>query len=428
MPHSGAEPAQLIEHVFRRHYGRMVAGLTRVFGPGQLDLVEDVVQEALLRAVKLWPFQGVPDDPAAWLVRVARHLALDATRRRATARREEERLRHWAEHAAEAAARPAPAPDEVRDDQLRMIFTCCHPALSPESRVALTLKTLCGFGVGEIASALLSKETTIAQRLTRAKAQLQRGVDFAVPRNEELGARLDGVLEVLYLLFNEGYRAHRGEDLVRPDLIGEAIRLAQLLLEMQQTAQPAVHALLALMLLHAARLPARVGAGGELLTLALQDRSRWDRALLRRGFAHFARSIGGPELTPLHVQAAIASAHASAPTYAATDWPTILRYYDQLLALQDSGLVRLNRAVAVAKVHGPRAALAEVEGLAADPALRDYMLLPATRAQLLWAAGEHTAAAASLRDALQRECSAPERALLLRRLLACDAGEAAPEF
>ena len=343
MPHSGAEPAQLIEHVFRRHYGRMVAGLTRVFGPAQLDLVEDVVQEALLRAVKLWPFQGVPDDPAAWLVRVARNLALDATRRRATARREEEQLRHWAESAAHAAARPAPAPDEVRDDQLRMIFTCCHPALSPESRVALTLKTLCGFGVGEIASALLSKEATIAQRLTRAKAQLQRAaIDFAVPRSEELGARLDGVLEVVYLVFNEGYRAHRGEDLVRTELIGEAIRLAQLLLGMPQTAQPAVHALLALMLLHSARLPARTDAGGDLLTLALQDRRRWDRALLNRGFAHFARSIGGPELTPLHVEAAIASAHASAASYAATDWPTILRYYDQLLALQDSGLVRLN--------------------------------------------------------------------------------------
>ncbi len=426
-PEPGDALPQLIDHLFRHHYGRMVAGLTRVFGPERLDLVEDVVQEALLRAMRVWPYQGVPDQPDAWLTRVARNLALDAVRHRAMARRVEEQLRAWAP--GDGAALDDSAPDEVADDALRMIFTCCHPALTPDSRVALTLKTLCGFGVSEIASALLSKEATVAQRLSRAKATLQRErVDFEVPGPAELGNRLDSVLEVVYLMFNEGYRVHRGEDLVRPDLIHEAIRLAGLLLEMPETTRPKVHALIALMLFLGARLPARTDAFGEPLTLALQDRSLWDRQWLGLGFYHFEKSIGGRELSAYHAEAAIASCHAAAPTYEETDWPTILARYDVLLQAQSSPIVRLNRAVAVAKVHGLEAGLAETDELAHHPSLQNYFLLPATRAQLLWAGGDHGAAAAALETALGMSCSEPERQFLERRLEACRAGEPAPVF
>lgn len=416
----------LIEHLFRDHYGRIVSGLTRIFGPERLDLAEDVAQEALLRAMKVWPFEGVPDRPEAWLIRAARNLALDAVRHRVVARRVEEELAQWAPP-------PAPphaaAPDEVGDDRLRMIFTCCHPQLPPDSRVALTLKTLGGLGVAEIAAALLQKEATIAQRLSRAKANLQRHeVEFEVPAAHQLRPRLQSVLEVLYLMFNEGYRVHRGVELTRPDLIAEAIRLTGLLLEMPSTALPKTRALLALMLFLGARLPARTGAGGEPLTLALQDRSLWDREWINLAFHHFRQSIGDEEISRYHVEAAIASCHAAAPTYAETDWGRILDRYDHLLSLDSSPIVRLNRAVAVAKVRGADAALAELGALGAPKALRAYNLLPATKAQLLWVVGNHGAAAQSLREALAMECSEPERAFLSKRLAQCEAGEPAPAF
>jgi RNA polymerase sigma-70 factor (ECF subfamily) len=414
---------ELIEHLFREQYGRMVAGLTRVFGPQQLDLVEDIVAEAMLRALKTWPFEGTPDDPRAWLVRVARNLGLDALRRRATAARKLDELRRW-----EAAA-PAAGEQEIADDTLRMMFTCCHPALAAHEQVALTLKTLCGFGVSEIAAALLAKEATIAQRLSRAKARLQRErVAFDVPAGEELGERLTAVLDVLYLLFNEGYRAHRGDEVVRGELVHEAIRLGAELLKLPATAQPRVHALLALMYLLGARLPARLGGGGEILTLAEQDRSLWDRRWLAAGAEHFRRAMQGAAVTALHTEAAIAACHAAAPRYADTDWSAILARYDELLALAPSPIVRLNRAVALAKVRGVAAGLAEVEALGDEPALRAYALLPATRALLEWHVGRRAAAAASFAAALALGCTQPERALLERRLRECEAGAAAPAF
>ena len=417
----------LVDDLFRRQYGRLVAGLTRVFGPARLDLVEDMVQEALMRALRRWPYEGIPREPEAWLVQVARNLALDALRRRAMADRKLAELEQWAATASGPAA--AAEPTEVTDDTLRLIFTCCHPALSCESRVALTLKTLCGLGVPEIARALLAKDATVAQRLTRAKAQLQREqVAFEVPSPDDLDGRLDSVLEVLYLLFNEGYAAAQGEDLVRLDLVREAIRLADLLLSMPRTAQPRVHALFALFLFQAARVPARQDGDGALLTLAQQDRSRWDRRVLAAAWHHFERSMAGAEVTAYHLEAAIASAHAAAPTYAQTDWPTILRRYDQLAALVATPIVRLNRAVAVAKVHGAAAGLAELDALAADGALVGYHLLPATRAQLLWSLGDCAGAAAAFRTALALPCSLPEQRLLTTRLAACEAGAPAAEF
>ena len=422
------EVPALVDHLFRRHYGDMVASLTRVFGPARLALVEDVVSDSLVKALRVWPFAGIPANPRAWLVQVARNGALDAVRRHALAERKEAEVRAWAREQEVRVADPAHAIDDVlEDDALALIFTCCHPRLAFESRVALTLKTLCGFGVAEIARAFLAREPTIAQRLSRARKQLEEeAVVFAVPPAHELARRLDAVHEVLYLVFNEGYAAHAGEDLVRRDLVAEAIRLARLLAARAETATHTTHALLALMHLQGARLAARTDDVGELLTMARQDRARWDRASIARGLAHFERSIGGDVLSAYHVEAAIAVCHAAAPSYAETDWKTILARYDQLVALAPSPVVRLNRAVAVAKVEGIAAGLAALDELAEPAELAGYYLLPATRGHLLWSAGDRAGAVACFERALALGCSAPERALLARRREACAAG-AEPE-
>jgi RNA polymerase sigma-70 factor (ECF subfamily) len=428
-PRSGrhTEPSQYpaVEHLFRHRYGRMVAGLCRVLGPGRLDLVEDVVQEAMLRALRSWPADGVPERPDAWVFRVARNLALDMLRRRAVDARLVGELVRWAGEG----RRDADPGEGPADDTLRMMFLCSHPALPADTRVPLVLKTVGGFGVPEIAAALLLKEGTVAQRLSRGKARLQGGtIRLEMPPAAELPERLPLVLEVLYLMFNEGWRSHRGADLVREDLVREAVRLCALLLEEAATARPEVHALLALMLFLGARLPSRTDAAGELLTLAEQDRGRWDAEWLRCGFWHFARSIGGDRLTVWHVEAAIASLHAGAQSYEATDWVGLLREYDRLLQLAPSPIVRLNRAVVLAKVHGPAAGLGELMALQQESALEDYFLMPATRAHLHWQLGDHGAAARALEQALAMPCTEPEKRLLGRRLEACRRGEAPPKW
>ncbi len=417
----------LVDDLFRHKYGRMVAGLCRALGPGRLDLVEDVVQDAMLRALRTWPVQGVPDNPEAWVFRVARNLAIDRLRRQKLAAKVEGELQLWAER--EAARSEPAAPAEIADDTLRLLFLCSHPAVPADSRVPLILKTVCGFGVPAIARALLQKDATIAQRLVRAKARLQQDdVVFELPPSAELPARLDLVLQVVYLLFNEGYRAHAGSDLVRGELVHEAVRLAALLLELPNTRTPTVHALLALMLLLGARLPARVDATGELLPLAEQDRCRWDRRWLTAGFHHFARSIGGEQLTAFHCEAAIASLHAAAPDYARTDWRRIRGEYDRLQQIAPSPIVLLNRAVAIAKLDGPAAGLAALQSLQQDRTLQDYFLLAATTAQLHWANGDHAAAAHELERALALPSSEPEQRLLRRRLQACRRGAASPAW
>jgi RNA polymerase sigma-70 factor (ECF subfamily) len=419
-------PPHLVDDLFRHRYGGMVAGLCRVLGPGRLDLVEDVVQEALLRALRVWPAEGVPDNPEAWVFRVARNLALDGLRRQRVAIRVEGELQQWARH---ESASEAEEHEGLRDDTLRMLFVCSHPSVPADARVPLILKTVCGFGVPAIAAALLQKEATIAQRLVRAKARLQDGrISFEVPAARELGSRLDLVLQVVYLLFNEGYRAHRGEDLVQKELVDEALRLGALMLELPDTATPTVHALMALMLLLGARLPARVDAAGDILTLAQQDRTKWHRGWLEAGFREFRLSIAGDELTPYHCEAAIASLHASARDYAATDWPRILAEYDRLLALAPTPIVHLNRAVAVAKVEGPAAGLAALQPLHDDRSLAGYFLLPATAAWLHWERGDRGQAGRSLEQALAMPCSEPERRLLQRRLHACRCGEPPPAW
>lgn len=411
----GAE--QLVDHLFRSRAGQMVAALTRIFGTAHIDLAEEVVQDALLKALAQWPYTGVPDNPGGWLFQVARNRALDVLRRHAWFRARETAIA--AELArvfdADASARPV-----IEDDELRMIFLCCHPRIPADARVALSLRTVGGFSVEEIARAFLTAEPTIAQRLVRAKRVLRESrVDMALPQGDELAARLDSVLEVIYLLFNEGYGAHAGGDLVRHDLCGEALRLGRLVAGHPAVSAPAAHALVSLMALQAARLPARVDGAGELVLLEDQDRRLWDRRLTALGFAHLERAAEGMVVTPYHLQAGIAALHAGAARPDDTRWVEILRLYDDLLAVNPSPIVALNRAVAVSRVHGPAAALRVVEGIAEDPALSRYYLLPAVKGRLLEDLGDRAGAAVCYRAALARPCSDPERRFLLRRLEQC---------
>ena len=397
----------------------MVAHLTRLLGPAHLELAEETVQEAMLRALQTWPYQGVPENAAAWLFRVAHNIAIDAVRRNRTLGEKTDAIVAELSHSANVPDDPY-LEEQLRDDELRMIFMCCHSEIPRDARVALSLKTVGGFGVREIARAFLADDAAIAQRLVRAKRQIRDGrLTLDMPRGPELKRRLDSVLEVIYFMFNEGYAAHAGEDLIRQDLCLEALRLGRLV-ALSSIAEPRADALVALMALEAARLPARVDESGDLILLEYQDQSRWDQRLIALGFHHFDRSIAGEEVSEYHVQAAIAATHARAADPQSRDWPMILALYDQLLALNRSPVVALNRAVAVAKVRGPAEALAAIEPLADDPKLRGYYLLLAVRGHLLLELGRRTEAAACFRAALECPCSEPERRFLRRKLEDCE--------
>jgi RNA polymerase sigma-70 factor (ECF subfamily) len=411
----------LLEHLFRHQAGRMVAHLTRLLGPAHLELAEETVQEAMLRALQTWPYQGVPENAAAWLFRVAHNIAIDAVRRNRTLGVKTDAIVAELSHSAGAVPEDPDLEEQLRDDELRMIFMCCHPEIPRDARVALSLKIVGGFGVREIARAFLADDAAIAQRLVRAKRQVRdRRLTLDMPRGPELKQRLDSVLEVIYFMFNEGYAAHAGEDLIRQDLCVEALRLGRLVAA-SSIAEPRADALVALMALEAARLPARVDESGDLILLESQDRSRWDEGLMALGFRYFDRSISGQEVSEYHVQAAIAATHARAADPQTRDWAVILDLYDQLLALNGSPVVALNRAVAVAKVRGAAEALAETEPLANDPKLRGYYLLLAVRGHLLLELGRLREAAASFRAALDCPCSDPERRFLRRKLQDCGA-------
>jgi RNA polymerase sigma-70 factor (ECF subfamily) len=407
-------PHHLVDHLFRNSAGQMVAWLTRVFGPAHLEIVEEVVQDALVKALQQWPYAGVPDNPSGWLFRVARNGALDVIRRSAAFQHRAHEIAHELQR---AAGGDPPPPGDIEDDELRMVFMCCHPSLPPDARVALSLKTVGGFSVAEIARAFLTSEPAIAQRLVRAKRSLRdHRVGLELPGGGDLAIRLDSVLEVIYLLFNEGYSAHAGENLVRHDLCGEALRLGRLVALSPRIVSPAAHALVALIALQAARLPARIDVRGELVLLEDQDRALWDQSLVALGFAHLERSAEGLDLTPYHVQAAIAALHARAETPEATRWPEILSLYDQLVSLNPSPVVRLNRAVALSRVAGAAAALDAIAPLEHEPALAQYFLLHCVKARLLSQLGDARGAAAAYRAALERPCSDPERRFLERAL------------
>jgi RNA polymerase sigma-70 factor (ECF subfamily) len=410
-------PDAVVDLLFRRQSGRITAYLTRVFGSGRLDLVEDVVQEALLKALQHWPYTGAPRNPSGWLLAAARNAALDRLRRDTAFAARQDAVRAALERPIPPADADAALSTELSDDDLALICLCCHPALSREARVALTLKEACGFSVHEIARAFLMSPSAIAQRLVRAKREL-RALDasFETPSGPALLGRLPSALEALYLMFNEGYVAHEGDQLIREDLCREALRLTRALAEGPAAASPAAHALLALLQLQSARAAARVDEAGDLLSLEEQDRSRWDRALIAAGLESLARSADGPEETPYHLQAAIAACHATATADATTDWRQILALYDRLIAAAPTPIAALNRAVAAAKVYGPRAGLDALAAIADHPALKEYHLLPAVEGFLHAQLGDRAAAGEAYGRALARRSSAPERRLIERRL------------
>lgn len=399
---AGGPVPPLVEHLFRRSAGRLVASLTRIFGPTHLDLAEEVVQDALLKALQVWPFQGVPDEPEAWIYRVARNRALDVLRRKGKVEESTDMAR-----LEDVVAAPSGPTDS--DDELSMIFMCCHPDLPFDARVALTLRTVGGLSTDEIAAAFLTQRTTVQQRIVRAKRAIrERGIGLHVPIGTDRARRIESVAAVLYLMFNEGYAATRGEALVRFELCGEAIRLAQLLARNPAAAGPDLDALLALFLLQASRLPARTGVGGSLILLEDQDRRLWDTTLRDQGLARLTRAMDAPRLTRYHVEAGIAATHATSPSWDDTPWDRIVDQYDLLLDLTDSPVVVVNRAVAVAMAGRLDEALAALDGL--DAAEMDaYYLLPATRGRLLEMAGRPDAAAVAYRRALMACRSEPVR-------------------
>jgi RNA polymerase sigma factor (sigma-70 family) len=416
-PDSHHATHRTIEAVWRIERARVIAGLTRL--TRDVGLAEDLAQEALLAALETWPRSGVPDNPAAWLTATAKRRAIDLFRRNALAQRKHQVL------ARDLEALEQTPPDleshldnTIGDDLLRLVFIACHPILPTESRTALTLRLLGGLTTSEIARAFLTPEPTIAQRIVRAKRTLaDKQIPFEVPRGPQLAARLASVLEVIYLIFNEGYSATAGDDLMRPTLCQDALRLGRILAELTP-AEPEVHGLVALMEIQASRTRARVTPSGEPVLLFDQNRAHWDQLLIHRGLAAIERAHRiGSTPGPYLLQAQIAACHARARTPSETDWPRIVLLYTQLAQLSPSPVIELNRAVAVSMAHGPQAGLALVDALA--PALARYHLLPSVRADLLYKLGRHSEARAEFQRAAALTQNTRERALLLARAASC---------
>jgi RNA polymerase sigma factor (sigma-70 family) len=410
----------LVDHLFRHEAGKMVAYLTRIFGLGRLDLAEDVVQDTLCRALETWSLHGLPDNPSAWLMRVARNRAIDLVRRDEQFRYFTPELTYLLKQREELPVETPAFEKEIQDDQLRMMFACCHPELSTEVQVTLILKTLCGFSVAEIAHALLASEDAIEKRLGRARKLFRSAGTFAEITNAaEIAERLEAVYQAIYLLFNEGYHGSQAEQTVREDLCFEAIRLALLLSEHPAGAKPKTHALLALLCLHAARLAGRVDEAGALIQLEAQDRSKWDQDLIRQGFYFLEKASAGNEVSEYHLEAAIASLHCIAPTYEQIEWAKIVELYDLLYRLKPSPIVGLNRAIALGKALGPEAGLAELSQLSDAGKLKGYPFYPAAQGEFHLLAGRPAEAAQHFEKARQLARSQSETNFFERKLEAC---------
>jgi RNA polymerase sigma-70 factor (ECF subfamily) len=416
-PDTAPDIHRTIDAVWRIESARLIAGLARIVR--DVGVAEELAQDALVAALEKWPESGVPDNPGAWLMATAKHRAIDGLRRNQILERKHAELGREMEEARAApdlAAMHAAIDDDIGDDLLRLVFVACHPVLSSEARVALTLRLLGGLTTEEIARAFLLPEPTIAQRIVRAKRTLRdAGVPFEVPRGAELAARLSSVLEVVYLIFNEGYAATAGDDWMRPGLCEDALRLGRILAGLLP-GKPEVHGLAALMEIQASRSRARIGPSGEPVLLLDQNRARWDRVLIQRGLAALARAeaLGGAR-GPYALQAAIAACHARALTPEATDWPRIAALYAALAEVTPSPVVELNRAIAVSMAFGPAAGLEIVDGLAGEPALAGYHLLPSVRGDLLARLGRFDEAREEVERAAELTRNARERELLIER-------------
>jgi RNA polymerase sigma factor (sigma-70 family) len=415
--------SQLVDHLYRHESGKLVSVLTGAFGTDNIELAEDVVQDALIEAIKNWPYNGIPADPSAWLYKVARNKALNILNR-------ERFKRQYASNNSHGRHNPG-SEDILRndlfseyalhDDQLRMIFVACHPSISKDSQVALTLKTLCGFSIPEIARAFFTTEDTINKRLVRARQKIREvKLPFEVPGVKDMEKRIDAVVETIYLVFNEGYSASSGDKVIRHDLCDEAIRLAEMIAAgpgIQKKAN--VYAVLSLMLFNASRFSARIGKEGNIVTLSEQDRSLWDQDLIQKGLVYLEKAADGNSLSIYHIMAAISACHCAAPEFALTDWKAILGLYDQLLLFDASSLVRLNRAVPLARVAGPQKAIEELQLIRHDPSFTSYHLLYATEAEFYIELKQYERAAGSLHAAIKFSPLKAEKLLLEKKLGQC---------
>lgn len=403
-----------VDHLFRHHSGQMVSVLSRIFGLEKLDLIEDAVQDALVSALKTWPYAGYPDNPRAWLIQVSKNKILDRLRRDSRNAGDDDLENALVDVDPEKAIYFA---REVGEDQLRMIFACCHPAIPPDSQVALTLKTVGGFGVREIASAFLAQEDSVTRMISRAREKLRDGrIRLEIPAPAELSYRLDPVLKVLYLMFNEGYSASAGDSLVRTDLCFEAIRLCELLAAHPVTGTPKTHALAALFLFQGARLASRHDYRGDLLLLSEQDHDLWDKATLGRAMRHFRLSASGDELSDYHLEAEIAACHSLARDFESTEWDRILGCYEELASRKFSPVVELNRMIVYAKVHGYRNGLDELKKFGDDNRLKNYNLFHVTMAHFLAETGDKERARISYAQALALTRNEPVRRFLTKKI------------
>lgn len=416
--------SQLIDHLFRHESGKLISVLTRIFGSHHLELVEDVVQDTLLEALKVWTYNEVPKNPTAWIHTVAKNKALNIIKHEKYKQEYASEFTHFlkSEWTAIPLFEHMFSEQEIIDDQLRMMFSCCHPSISPDSQVALTLKTLCGFSIPEIARAFITSDDTINKRLIRARNRIRdSNIPFIIPdKKEELSQRLDAVLETIYLLFNEAYSASVGENLIRYDLCTEAIRLAELLIQHRELkGYSNIYALLALMYLNASRFPARQDDKGHIIRLPEQDRSLWNKTLMDKGFYYIVQITSDEKLSKYHILATISANHCSASDYGSTNWKNILSLYDHLLKLDNSPIVVLNRAVVVSKVNGIKSAIYELEQLKNETVFQSYHLFYTTLAELYIEDNSFDKAIQNLNKAIEFSNLESEKELLVRRLNFC---------